>query len=171
MTKNSDYIVVGLLGKTRGVDGDLWVTPLTDFPDRFMDMKTIFVESRDKWEERKILSSEIIAKRPVLKLVGINNREEATRLTNRRLAVLREQLVGLPDDSYYVFDLIGLKVLDADTMEQIGKVIDVHSYPANDSYSIKLNDGLEKQLPAIEQYVISVDLEKQEMLIDPAGLI
>lgn len=171
MTENSNYIVVGLLGKTRGVDGNMWVTPLTDFPDRFMDMKSIFVENRDKWEERNILSSELIANRPVLKLAGISNREEATRLTNRRLAVLREQLVGLPDDTYYVFDLIGLKVIDADSNEMIGKVSDVHSYPANDSYAIKLNDGVEKQLPAIEHYVIKVDLEKREMLIDPAGLI
>lgn len=171
MTENSDYIVVGLLGKTRGVDGNMWVTPLTDFPDRFMDMKSIFVENRDKWEERNILSSELIANRPVLKLAGISNREEATRLTNRRLAVLREQLVGLPDDTYYVFDLIGLKVIDADSNEMIGKVSDVHSYPANDSYAIKLKDGVEKQLPAIEHYVIKVDLEKREMLIDPAGLI
>ena len=171
MTENSDYIVVGLLGKTRGVDGDIWVTPLTDFPDRFMDTESIFVENRDKWEKRNILSSEIIVSRPILRLDGIATREEAARLTNRRVAVPREQVVGLPEDSYYVFDLIGLTVTDADSREPLGKVIDVHSYPANDSYDIKLNDGTEKQLPAIDQYIKQVDLEKKEMLIDPAGLI
>ena len=171
MTDNSDYIVVGLLGKTRGVDGDLWVTPLTDFPDRFMDMKTIFVENRDQWEERKILSSTLISGRPVIKLDGIANRENASRLTNRRLAVLRDQVVGLPDDMYYVFDLIGLKVVDAASGQTLGVVTDVHSYPANDSYAIRLDNGEDKQLPAIDQYVKKVDLEKKEILIDPAGLI
>jgi len=171
MSEKQDYIVVGLLGKTRGVDGDLWVTPLTDFPDRFLGLESIYVEVKNSWELMKIVSADLFSNRPVLRLKGLKNKEEATRFTNRRLAVLRSDVIGLPEDSYYVFDLIGMKVVDEATQETLGVIADVNSYPANDAYDVKLNDGTEKQLAAVEQYIKRVDLEKKEIGIDPAGLI
>ncbi len=171
MSENQDYIVVGLLGKTRGVDGEMWVTPLTDFPDRFLDIESIYVEVKNSWELMKIASADLHSNRPVLKLDGLKNKEEASRFTNRRLAVTRKELIGLPEDTYYVFDLIGMAVIEDKTGEKLGVVTDVNSYPANDAYDVKLNDGSEKQLAAVEQYIKRVDLEKKEIAIDPAGLI
>ncbi len=171
MEKDDSYIAVGILGRTRGVQGDLWVTLLTDFPGRFVDLKEIYIEERGQWEPRRIENARIISDRPVLKLEGISNKEEAARLTNRILAVPADQVVPLPDDTFYIFQLIGLKVYVEDSEEPIGEVVDVHQYPANDAYVIQLDDGSHKQLPAIEDFVKCVDLENKRIVIDTAGLI
>ena len=171
MDNKDSYIAVGILGKTRGVQGELWVTLLTDFPGRFADLEEIFIEDRGQWEKRRIQSARIIAERPVLKLEGVDSKEDAARLTNRKLAVPADQVVPLPEDTYYIFQLIGLRVFESGGHEPIGEVVDVLQYPANDSYVIQLNDGSQKQLPAVEGFVRQVDLENKKMVIDTAGLV
>lgn len=171
MDQDDSYIAVGILGRTRGVQGDLWVTLLTDFPGRFVDLKEIYIEERGQWELRRIEKARVISDRPVLKLEGVNNKEEAARLTNRKLAVPADQVVPLPDDTFYIFQLIGLRVFVEGSEEPIGEVVDVQLYPANDAYVIQLNDGSQKQLPAIEDFVRRVDLENKKIVIDTAGLI
>ncbi len=168
---DDSYIAVGILGRTRGIYGDLWVTLLTDFPGRFSDLEEIFVLDRGQWEKRKIESARVIADRPVLKLEGIDTKEDAQRLTNRKLAVPSDQVVPLPDDTYYIFQLIGLKVYEQDCDTPIGEVVDVHQYPANDAYVIRLNDGTQKQLPAVEGFVALVDIENKKMVINTTGLV
>ena len=46
MTAETQFITVGKLGRTRGVHGELWVTPVTDFPDRFLGLKEIYIDNR-----------------------------------------------------------------------------------------------------------------------------
>ena len=164
------YITVGKVGKTRGVDGELYVTPLTDFPDRFVGLTEIFVGDRGAWQKWKLESARLISGRPVLKFEGINNPEDAARLTNRELAVTRDQTVPLPEDAYYIFDLTGCLIYD-ESGEQIGELVDVQSYPANDVYVVELTDGRRMLLPAIHQFVRQVDIDQKKIVIDTAGLI
>ena len=77
----------------------------------------------------------------------------------------------LPDDTFYIFQLIGLIVYVEGSEEPIGEVVDVQQYPANDAYVIRLKDGSQKQLPAIEDFVRRVDLEYKKIVIDTAGLV
>ena len=42
------------------------------------------------------------------------------------MGVPRDQVVGLPEDTYYVFDLIGLKVIDRANGERLGEITDQH---------------------------------------------
>jgi len=82
------------------VQGWLWITADTDFPDRFVDLDRILVSEQGVWRELVIEAAEVIGGRPVIKFAGIDSREDAARLTNRHLAVAREQLVQLPPDTH-----------------------------------------------------------------------
>lgn len=170
MADSEEYITVGALGRTRGVHGDLYITPLTDFPDRFLDLKEIFVENRGQWETRAIVASTIISGRPVIRFAGIGSPEDASRLTNRRLAVRRGDVVPLPKDSYYVFDLIGCAVYEAETDRLLGEIVDVRQYPANDAWEIKRPSGELVLFPAIRLFVERVDIAARRVVILSAGL-
>jgi 16S rRNA processing protein RimM len=170
LDQKESYITVGILGKTRGIGGELYVTLLSDFPDRFDNLAEILVEDRGRWQTRRIESARVISGRPVLKFKDIDNREDAARLTNRKLAVPRNQVVPLPENTYYVFDLIGLKVVSEDDGSLIGEIVDVQRYPANDAYLIRKTDGQEVLLAAVARFVRQVDLESRKVVIDPAGL-
>jgi len=163
-------VVVGKLGRARGLEGDIYITPMTDFPERFADLEAILVQSRDGWESYRIARNDFISGRPVVRFEGINTPEEASRMTNRLLAVPREEVFGLPEGSYYVFDLIGSEVID-ESGEMIGRLVDVQRYPANDVYVIMAADNRRMVLAAVAEFVRDVDVEARKITISRAGLV
>ena len=162
--------MVGRLGKSRGVNGEIWIVPLTDFPDRFLGLKEIYLREADGWKICTISSTRMVSGKPVMKFRGIDSKEDAARLTNRELAVTREQLVKLPDDRFYVFDLDGCRVFDRTSGELLGTVVEVRNYPANDVYVIEDNDGRTMMLPAVRAYVTEVNLAERRITIERSGL-
>lgn len=165
------FVIVGKLGRPRGLAGEIYVTPETDFPQRFVGLKEIYVRDRNRWEKRSLISSRLISGRPVLLFEDITTPEEAARLTNRDLAVPRSQAVELPDDTYYIFDLIGCEVLEEDTDHLIGQVVDVERYPANDVYVIKSTSGEMLRCLAVRQFVRKVDIQERKISVLTAGLL
>lgn len=170
MADKNDLITVGRLGKTRGVEGELYVLPLTDFPDRFLDLDEIYVEHRGAWEKLRIDSSRMVSGRPVIRFAQIETPEAAALLTNRHLAVTRDRLVRLPKGSYYIFDLVGCALIEATTRVVLGEVIDVRQYPANDAYVVRRSDGQEILFPAVRQFVKKVDIAGKTIEVDSGGL-
>jgi 16S rRNA processing protein RimM len=164
-------VIVGKLGRPRGLAGEIYVTPETDFPQRFVGLKEIYVRDRDRWEKRSLISSRLISGRPALLFEDITTPEEAARLTNRALAVPRSQAVVLPDDTYYIFDLIGCDVLEEDTGRLIGRVVDVERYPANDVYVIESASGKVLRCLAVRQFVRKVDIQGRKISVLTAGLL
>jgi 16S rRNA processing protein RimM len=164
------FILVGRLGRARGVRGAVWVTPLTDFPERFGQLKEIFLNRKGAWEQVKVEWAQVISGRPVLKLAGYENREDVARLANSELAVTADQLVKLPAGTFYVFDLIGCTVMDEESGSEVGEVIDVVRYPANDVYVIRDRAGREVLFPAVTDFVRKIDLDARKMIIRKAGL-
>lgn len=162
---------MGQLGRPRGTVGEIYVTPLTDFPQRFENMKEIYVSSGDSFSKMKIETSTFISGRPVLKFTGINTPEDASRLTNRYLAVLRNEVVKPPENSFYIFDLVGSEVFDEKSGQKVGTISDVEEYPANDVYVIANSEGKKSYLAAVKQFVKSVDIENKKVVIDSSGLI
>lgn len=167
---SAEYITVGKLGRTRGLHGEIYVTPSTDFPDRFLGLKSIFVKSLSDWENLKIVSTRIISGRPVLKFKDVNTPEDAARLTNRELAVLKSEVFELPTDRFYIFDLVGSEVYDSETNELIGEITDVIQYPANDVYQITGPDNSLVFCPAVKQFVSRVEIDNKKVFVDKNGL-
>lgn len=165
------FIIVGRLGKTRGVTGDLWITPDTDFPERFLRLKEIYIEESGQWRRLAVETTRLIGHRPVIRFKGVNRREAAARLTNRQLAVPRNEAVELPEGSYFIFDLAGCEVYDQSTGRLIGRLTDVECYPANDVYVITLVSGKEARLPAVAAMVSDIDIKRKRIVVDPTGLV
>ena len=168
---SDNLITVGKLGRTRGVEGEIYITPFTDFPDRFLELNEIFVKSQREWEKMKLVSSRLIDDRPVIKFENINNPEQAARLTNRIIAVPKDQLVELPDDMFYIFELVGCQIFSDTDNSLLGEIVDVEQYPANDVYLIKTVEDKTIRFPAVKQFVKSVDIDNKKVVVDPAGFI
>jgi 16S rRNA processing protein RimM len=166
-----DVVLIGKLGKPRGLQGELLVLPFTDFPERFLKMKEILVSTRNgSWETMAIEASNLISGRPVLKLTGVDSPESAARLTNRELAVPRREVVKLPKDRFYIFDLVGCKAFDSESGELVGEVVDVMSAPANDAYVIRASDGRTLLAAAVSAVVRSVDTKARKIIVYSGGL-
>ncbi len=81
---------------------------------------------------------------------------------------LRRSDVKLAPGDYFIQDLIGLRVVDAnDPLVEYGVVEDVSSTGANDVYHIARKGQDPVLIPAIKQVVAGVDLEEGVMRITP----
>jgi 16S rRNA processing protein RimM len=100
----------------------------------------------------------------VVRLEGIDNREQASRLLNRDVRILRSQLPELPAGEYYQSDLIGLRVVNADGAE-LGTVADIIETGAQD---VLVVTGSSRELiPFVTDRIVrSVDLEQQRISVD-----
>ncbi len=168
---SEEFVTVGKLGRTRGIHGEIWVVSETDFPDRFLQMTDLHLKYKDRWEMVAIESARFVSGRPVIKLEGIDNPEEAARLTNREIGVPKDQVMELPEGSFYIHDLIGCRVIDKESGAVIGEIVDVETYPANDVYVIRTTDGKDVSIAAVEEFVKNIDMTDKNVIIDPAGLL
>lgn len=166
MNNRPKYIVVGRLGRPRHVFGDIYITPATDDPARFADLKKIIVVGDGQRQTFEIEKFSMVGGRPVIKLKGVDSREKAADLTGFSIEIPIEEARTLPDGQYYRFDLIGCRV-SGQNGENFGEIVDIEEYPASDILKIRSEVYGEILLPAIDIFIISVDTEKKEIIIDP----
>lgn len=170
MDSHDDFVIVGRLGRRRGVAGEIFVTPETDFPERFEGMTEIYLKRRAEWVKMKIIATSFVAGRPVLKFEGVNTPEDAARLVNLDLAVPRSQMFELPEGLFYIFDLIDCDVIDTVSGQKVGKLKDVEQFPANDVYVVEKLDGRLARLAATKDFVKEIDIDGKRVLIDTNGM-
>ncbi|HZK71922.1 MAG TPA: ribosome maturation factor RimM [Clostridia bacterium] len=156
-----DFMSVGKIGKTHGLKGEVKVFSLTDSLERFKTLKSVYIDG----EIRKVEGCKLQHDRAILKIEGIDSIEQAELYRNKYLMVKREDAVELPEDSYYVADLMECNVYD-DTGEELGKVFDVLHTPGNDVYWVKGNNK-EVLIPVLKDIVVSIDIVERKIVIKP----
>jgi 16S rRNA processing protein RimM len=161
-----DYVYVAKIKSTTGLKGWLQVETLTDFlEDRFAPGKQLkLVPPLPLRSEIEIAKVRWKGKNLILKLSNVNTLEEAQLLVGRYLTVSIKEAPKLPEDTFYHYQLIGLKVITTKG-ETLGEIKEVISNPANDVYLVK--DKRQYLIPAISQVVKKVDLDNQQMIIEP----
>ncbi|MEG2234480.1 MAG: ribosome maturation factor RimM, partial [Oscillospiraceae bacterium] len=102
----------------------------------------------------------------IIKLRNVDSVEEARKYIDRVFYVDRND-IEIPKDSYFICDLLGLGVFDADTGEHYGELSDVTNNGAHDLYHIKLENGEIRMIPAVPQFVISTDIDGGRLEIRP----
>ncbi|MHB1454905.1 MAG: ribosome maturation factor RimM [Saccharofermentanales bacterium] len=172
-TMLQDRLRIGQITGTHGVRGEMNVLPLTDDARRFSKLKDVYIvdDSGKEILHPRIESVKYAANKVILKLEGLSDMDSALRLKSRFLAVDRADAVRLPKNSYFICDLIGCVVIDAEGLT-LGSVTDVLQTGANDVYVVR-RDGLKDLLiPAIKAVVREVDLDARRIIVQiPEGLL
>ena len=107
----------------------------------------------------------------ILRLEGIDDRNQAEAQKGKNVSILESDLERLPEDTYYVRDLLGIAVADEEG-RVLGSLSDVVQSSAQDLYEIKLESGKKILLPAVREFVLSVDMENRTMNVKlPEGLL
>ena len=139
---------VGMVGRPHGVDGAFVVEQASEDSSRFRVGARLFVAGEPA---RVVLMRQVGGRRRAIKLDRPAGR-------GAELAVRRDDLPDLPAGSYYVSDLVGMRVVD-EGGEHVGVVRDVLPGPANDA--LELDTGL--LLPLVEECVRQVDLRARRI--------
>lgn len=146
-----------------GIKGELKILPWCDNPQLLTTLDTLYFDNGDK--SIKIDSSRVQKNMVIMKLHGIDTPEDAIKIRNKVIFINRADIV-LDKDTYFIADLIGIKVIDADTGDEYGIIEDVSQTGANDVYHIKSNKGM-YYIPAIPDVIINTDIIANTMTIRP----
>jgi 16S rRNA processing protein RimM len=151
-----EFLVVGKVRRPHGVRGDVVVEIFTDYPERLIPKKDVFlgethlkltIDRRRQHNEGLLLGFE-----------GISSPEEAGRYRNQILSILSSETPELPEGRYFFHELLNIKVVD-ESEKDLGTLTEIIETGANDVYVIKGQDGRELLLPAIPTVILNVDLD------------
>jgi 16S rRNA processing protein RimM len=158
------FLEIGKIVNVHGLGGVVKVQPWCDSADFLCEFDLLY---RGKEHIPTEIERASVQKNMVLmKLKGVDTPEAANALRNTVLYMNRED-VELDDDTYFIQDLIGMKITDADTGAEYGTLKDVLQTGANDVYEVAAPDGRTLLVPVIPQVVLNVDFEQDRIEIRP----
>lgn len=158
-----EYLEAGKIVNTHGIKGEVKIMPYCDSPELLCEFDRLFMGK--SLTEIYIQRSRVQKNMIICKIEGVDTPEDAEKLRNKMLYMHRDDL-ELDEDTYFIQDLIGITVKDADTGEIYGTIDDVFQTGANDVYSIK-NGDKSYLIPAIADVVITTDIDSEIMTIRP----
>ncbi len=163
-----DLVAVGKIVKVFGVKGDVIVTPMTDVPGRFKDLRRVFLGNPSSASGTEVTETTIervdAAPRGIRLTLGCaRDRTAAEQLVGLLILVPPGERATLPAGTYFVDDLVGLVVRTEDG-EQVGVLKEVMHMPAHDVYVIETGTA-ELLLPAVREFILAVDLHARTLTV------
>lgn len=150
------FLEIGEAVSTHGIAGELRVQPWCDSADVFCSLKTLYLDANGT--EKVKVKSRPHGRVVLVKVEGLNDATTAATWRGKVFYAARRDL-KLEKGRYFICDLIGLSVKDADSGEVYGTVVDVTNTGASDIYHMKTADGKLILIPAIPDIIQSVQPE------------
>ncbi len=168
---SQDYLVIGRITKAHGLDGTVSVFPLTDDPKRFKQLKRCFLlDSKFSNQELKVVRTSVSGTRVLIRLDECRDRDAAEALRDQHIYVPREDAIDLPEDSWFICDLVDCSVQDSD-LGHIGKVVDVLTNGPQSTLVIRQSGTKDLLLPLRKEFVPVVNVKEKLIGCNlPAGL-
>jgi len=159
-------IVVAHIVKTRGLRGEVVADLLTDFPDRFENLKSLIGISGSDRRSLQIEEQWFHGNRLVLKFAGFESIDEARELVGYDLAVPDADRVPLPAGTFYEWELAGCLVETIDG-SKIGRVAGVMHTGGVELLNVVDEAGRDRLIPMASDIVIEIDKDQRLIRIDP----
>lgn len=162
-----DLISVARIVRPQGRRGEVIADLLTDFPERFSGLGEIRLRrTSGAMSICKLESSWLHGGRIVFKLAGCDSIDQAEEFRGALVLVSREQLVELPADSYYDFDLIGCAVVTTNAAP-VGRVSGIQRYGAAPLLAVEDEGKREYLIPLTLKICVEIDVARKRITINP----
>lgn len=160
----SQYLEAGKILGTHGVKGEMRVAPWCDSAEFLSQFKTLYFEKGKK--KVNVLSARVHKKQLLVMLEGVGSVEQADVLRDKILYFNRDDAT-LPEGRYFMEDLLGMGVYDADSFIYYGTISQIMRTGANDVYQVTAQNHKNYLIPAISSVISDINMEKNKMLIRP----
>lgn len=165
MTIPANLIDMGYIANAFGIQGWVKIKVTTEYTDSLDDYENIYLRLPNKQVVKKEIENSF-ARDGVFhaKLLGVDNRDAAFALKGATVCVDRDDFPEPEDDEFYWVDLIGLSVINQQG-ENLGLVKDLMETGANDVLVVR-DENVERLIPFVAQYIIDVNLEQKQIVVD-----
>lgn len=157
------FLVVGEILKPFGYRGEVKVKIITDYPNRLVKHKTVYVgtDTRAFQVERARLHSGYV----LFKFVGYDTDVSVAKLRGEIVQIPAQDAAKLEKNQYFHHQIIGLNVA-TESGTVIGTVAEILETGANDVYVVHSAEGKEILLPAIKRVIKKIDLDAKTISVE-----
>lgn len=160
-----EFLECGKVINKRGIGGELKLECYCDSPSSLFGAKKLYGDENGN-TTYNVISIKEYKGFIYLKVKEVTCAEEADLMRGRIIYANRDD-ISVEEDSYFIADLIGLSVVDADNGKVYGKVKDVINYGASDIYVIDGGNN-EYMLPAVSDMIVEIDaFDEKKILVKP----
>jgi len=159
-----EYILIARIEQLYGKDGFVKLKLFSDFPDRFLNLKKVYI---DFWGDKKRFFVEDVNDlkgKIIIKFKKFDSPRDSQVLIDREIYVDEKDAVSLPDNHYFVHDLIGSEVVVE--KERIGTISEVIKGKANDVLVVLTDDKNEKLIPFVLNFIEKFDASKKRLILN-----
>jgi len=166
-----DLVAIARLSKPRGLRGEIVADVLTNFPERFENLKSVLlVRSDGETAEIEIEKFFFQKNRIVLKFAGYDSIEAAETLRNCEICIAETEAVELEADEFFDWELEGCAV-ETVAGEKIGTVKELMRTGGTELLVVA-GETKEYLIPFAETICTEVDVENKLIKVDaPEGLL
>lgn len=145
--------------KPQGIRGEIKVKNLCDGAEDLLSFPRVFIDGA----EYKVLKARSQGNCVYLTLKGVADRNAAELLRGKLVFALREDAPALPEDRFYIVDVLGCTVT-SDRGEILGTVCEIT--PARTDIYV-VDTGVKKiPFAATEGVILSIDVENKQMVVN-----
>ena len=152
----NQYLEVGKVTNVHGLNGEVRVQPWADSPDFLCQFKTLYVD--EAHFPMNVLRARVHKNMVIIKFEGPTDVPSAMSLRGAVLYIDRAD-AKLPEGAFFLADIYGLEVRDAETGEVLGKIDDVLTLPANNVYVVRGGER-ELMIPAVPQFIAETNVDE-----------
>lgn len=161
---------LGHIIKSHGIKGEVGILLDVDFPQKYRNLESVFVETDQKLVPFFITSITVKKNKAVVKFEDVESIEAAEALKGRPLYLPLDMLPELQGSQFYYHEIVDFQVIDA-RHGRLGPVDTVYSLPNQDLMAVIYNRK-EVLIPVKDEIITRVDREAQEIHVDlPEGLL
>ncbi len=169
MSQQNEYIECGSVSTTHGINGAVKVRSLCNTPEDLASLPALYLPKLGVYRKLEVKEASVYKDTVIFLFEGINSIDIASTLKGKTLYALREDF-PLEDGEYFIADIIGLEVKNADTGKVYGKVIGVNTNTPQMLYEIETESGV-RLLPAVDAFVKDIHPEKGIFVTPIPGLL
>lgn len=166
----NEYLECGQITRAHGVNGAMIVNPYCDSYEVFAAIKTLYLKDGDEYKPMRVKKCSPYKNSAIITVEGVETPEEVTKIRLTAVYAHRDDIPKAEGD-FFIVDLIGLPVIDANTGCEYGTLKDVTNQGAQDLYVIKRENKPDGYVPVIPQFVREISLEKGILITPIEGML
>ena len=148
------FVEAGEIVSTHGVRGEAKVLCWLDDPEMLCEFDRCVIDGKEMIMEQVRVQKTC----NLVKFQGVDTMEAAQAMRGKIVKLYREDI---DEEVIFAAELIGMDVFSEG--KKIGKIKEVLAYPGNSVYVVKGEH--EYMIPAVKEFILSVDMEKNEMQV------
>ena len=157
-------LVIGRIVGVHGIRGEVKMDIYSDRPEEVPKLLRVYFN--DDPAPHAITKARQNGLRAVLKLEGVDTRDDAEALRGAIVRIRANQLKPRDADSFYHYQLIGLSVFQEDGTP-IGTLAEIIETGEVDVYVVRKENSRDQLFPALKDVVLEIDPASNRVVVRP----